>query len=147
MIFNTNLRNFLAVSSSKQRFKHAESITWSRTCKKFVRYSLLSRKFTIFLIKIWSRNISLSFLPCHLLIVFGYNTITRQTRPNYNKLSFSCTPCIYMLCYKRIGSCFSWAIELWMHLGGLESTQEARVALGCASSNSYASLITGTTLA
>ena len=29
-------------------------------------------------------------------------------------------------------------IELWMHLGSLESTQEARVALGCASSNSYA---------
>jgi len=28
-------------------------------------------------------------------------------------------------------SAFSWAyIELWMHLGGLESTQEARVALG-----------------
>ena len=30
-----------------------------------------------------------------------------------------------------------------MHLGGLESTQKARVALGCAWSNSYASLITG----
>ena len=30
-------------------------------------------------------------------------------------------------------------IELWMHLGSLESTQEARVALGCASNNSYAS--------
>ena len=28
-----------------------------------------------------------------------------------------------------------------MHLGSLESTQEARVALGCASSNSYASLV------
>ena len=32
-------------------------------------------------------------------------------------------------------------IELWMHLGSLESTQEARVALGCASSNSYASFV------
>ena len=32
-------------------------------------------------------------------------------------------------------------IELWMHLGSLDSTQEARVALGCASSNSYASLV------
>ena len=129
MIFNTNLRNFLAVGSSKQWFKHAESITWSRTCKKFVRYSLLSRKFTIFLIKIWSRNISLSFLPCHLLIVFGYNTITRQTRPNYNKASFSCTTCVCMLCYERISSRFSCA------------------SIGFAWSNSYASLITGTTLA
>ena len=27
------------------------------------------------------------------------------------------------------------------HLGGLESTQKARVALGCASSNSYASFV------
>ena len=27
-------------------------------------------------------------------------------------------------------------IELWMYLGSLESTQEARVALGCASSYS-----------
>ena len=36
-------------------------------------------------------------------------------------------------CYKRIGSiAFSCAyIELWKHLGSLESTQEARVALGC----------------
>ena len=32
-------------------------------------------------------------------------------------------------------------IELWMHFGSLESTQEARVALGYASSNSYASLV------
>ena len=32
-------------------------------------------------------------------------------------------------------------IELWMHLGSLESTQEARVALGCALSNSYASFV------
>ena len=35
--------------------------------------------------------------------------------------------------YKRIGSGFSCAyIELWMHLGSLESTQEARVARGAA---------------
>ena len=29
-------------------------------------------------------------------------------------------------------------IELWVHLGSLESTQKPRVALGCASSYSYA---------
>ena len=31
-----------------------------------------------------------------------------------------------------------------MHLGSLKSTQEARVALGCASSNSYASFVLST---
>ena len=36
---------------------------------------------------------------------------------------------------KELAHAFSCAyIELWMHLGSLESTQEARVALGCASS-------------
>ena len=32
-------------------------------------------------------------------------------------------------------------IELWMHLGSLESTQEASVAFSCASRNSFASLV------
>ena len=42
---------------------------------------------------------------------------------------------------KELVHAFSCAyVELWMHLGGLESTQEARVALGCASSN-YASFV------
>ena len=43
---------------------------------------------------------------------------------------------------KELVHAFSCAyIELWMYLGRLESTQEARVALGCASSNSYASFV------
>ena len=43
---------------------------------------------------------------------------------------------------KELVHAFSCAyIELWMYLGSLESTQEARVALVCASSNSYASLV------
>ena len=43
---------------------------------------------------------------------------------------------------KELVHAFSCAyIELWMHLGSLESTQKARVALGCASSNSYASFV------
>ena len=43
---------------------------------------------------------------------------------------------------KELVHAFSCAyIELWMHLGSLESTQEARVALGCTSSNSYASFV------
>ena len=48
--------------------------------------------------------------------------------------------CRYVI--KKSVHAFSCAyIELWMHLGSLESTQEARVALGCASSNSYASFV------
>ena len=43
---------------------------------------------------------------------------------------------------KELVHAFSCAyIELWMHLGSLESTQEARVALGYALSNSYTSLV------
>ena len=43
---------------------------------------------------------------------------------------------------KELVHAFSCAyIELWMHLGSLESTQGARVAFGYASSNSYASLV------
>ena len=40
---------------------------------------------------------------------------------------------------KEFAHAFSCAyIELWMHLGSLDSTQKARVALGFASSYSYA---------
>ena len=43
---------------------------------------------------------------------------------------------------KELVHAFSCAyIELWMHLRSLESTQEVRVTLGCASSNSYASFV------
>ena len=46
------------------------------------------------------------------------------------------------LCYKRNGKRHSCAtIEIWMHFGGLLSTQEARVARGVAESNSYASFV------
>ena len=44
--------------------------------------------------------------------------------------------------YKRNGKrCSCAAIELWIHLGGLLSTQEARVALGYTSSNSTLFLV------
>ena len=43
---------------------------------------------------------------------------------------------------KQFAHAFSCAyIELWMHLRSLESAQEARVALGCAFSYSYASFV------
>ena len=49
---------------------------------------------------------------------------------------------LFWLCYKRYGKHFSCAtIESRMHLGGLLSTQEARVPLCYTSSNSYASFV------
>ena len=46
---------------------------------------------------------------------------------------------ILVVALKEFAYAFSCAyIELWMHFGSLESTQKARVALGCASSYSYA---------
>ena len=46
-ILNTDPRNVLALNFSKQRFKHAESTTRSRTCMTVVLFSLLSRKIAI----------------------------------------------------------------------------------------------------
>jgi len=46
------------------------------------------------------------------------------------------------LCYKKKVHGFSCAcVELWIYLGSFKSTKEARVALSCASRNSYASLL------
>ena len=51
------------------------------------------------------------------------STVT-MTQPKANGNAFS-----FWLCYKRNGKCCSCAtIELWMHLGGLLSTQDARVS-------------------
>ena len=58
----------------------------------------------------------------------------------YNRSIFAGISTGYVI--KQLVHTFSCAyIELWMHLGSLESTQEAGVALGCASSNSYASIV------
>ena len=63
-------------------------------------------------------------------------------RPIYhNKRLLRADPCCRSV-IKEFAHAFSCAyIELWMHLGSLESTQKARVALGCASSYSYAFLV------
>ena len=39
----------------------------------------------------------------------------------------------FLQCYvmKQMVNAIACTIELWIHLGGLLSTQEARVALGC----------------
>ena len=56
----------------------------------------------------------------------------------HNKRLLRADPCCRSV-IKEFARAFNCAyIELWMHLGSLESTQKARVALGCASSYSYA---------
>ena len=56
----------------------------------------------------------------------------------HNKRLLLADPCCRSV-IKEFAHAFSCAyIELWMHLGSLESTQKARVALGCAPSYSYA---------
>ena len=60
-------------------------------------------------------------------------------RPIYhNKRLLRADPCCRSV-IKELAHAFSCAyIELWMHLGSLESNQKVRVPLGCASSYSYA---------
>ena len=54
-------------------------------------------------------------------------------------LSGTITRADLFVALKEFAHAFSCAyIQLWMHFGSLESTQKARVALGCASSYSYA---------
>lgn len=53
-IFNTNLHNFMAVNSGKQRFKHAESYARYRACKNFVRFSPSEQKIYNYLSKYFS---------------------------------------------------------------------------------------------
>ena len=56
----------------------------------------------------------------------------------HNKRLLRADPCCRSV-IKEFAHAFSCAyIELWMHLGSLESTQKAGVALGCASRYSYA---------
>ena len=56
----------------------------------------------------------------------------------HNKRLLRADPCCRSV-IKEFAHAFSCAyIELWMHLRSLESTQKARVALGCATSYSYA---------
>ena len=54
---------------------------------------------------------------------------------------FQCPSCCRYVITELVHAFSCAYIELWMHLGSLESTQEARVALGCASNNSYASFV------
>ena len=84
------------------------------------------------------------------LIVIFFNQATgslgfpspRALQSFTNKTCFSARvvmSCYEPPCYKRIGSCFKLCVYRVMDVlgaGSLESTQEARVALRCASSNS-----------
>ena len=56
----------------------------------------------------------------------------------HDKRLLRADPC-FRSAIEEFAHAFSCAyIELWRHLGSLESTQKARVALGCPSSYSYA---------
>ena len=67
-------------------------------------------------------------------------TSCSETEIKHVSLAPKFTHCRHVI--KELVYAFSCVyIELWMHLGSLESTQEARVALGLASSNSYASFV------
>ena len=71
----------------------------------------------------------------------GKATITPLTQEIQIMFS-NCLPNQQTFCrsvIKEFAHAFSCAyIKLWMHLGSLESTQNSKVALGCASSYSYA---------
>ena len=54
-----------------------------------------------------------------------------RTNRGQSEIKHVLAPKLLSPCYKELVHAFSCAyIELWMHLGSLESTQEARVALG-----------------
>ena len=74
-----------------------------------------------------------------LLIIYGFNGSEIELQHLAKNYYFGISTG-YVI--KQLVHAFSCTYsELWMHLGSLESTQEARVALGCASSNSYTSLV------
>ena len=87
-------------------------------------------------------NLSEDQLP--QILAERYSLGTKKKVTNWSLTTFKgkrllrADPCCRSV-IKEFAHAFSCAyIELWMHLGSLESTQKARVALGCASSYSYA---------
>ena len=56
------------------------------------------------------------------------DTLTRATWHGFQKTSVVTMSQCYVI--KQMVNAIACTIELWMHLGGLLSTQEARVALG-----------------
>ena len=85
---------------------------------------------------------SLAFAPVDVMSRPWFNQSTRSEW--FRRILYFISLRFYKKwpCSKRNGPCFSCAsIELWMHLGSLESTCEAREALGFASCHSNASLV------
>ena len=106
--------------------------------------NLISKKKTVYLTRIPSgeRPKAVYNIARVLALCKSYwaamNKIFIYARSCVNKMTWT----FFVHCcsvIKEFAHAFSCAyIELWMHLGSLESTQKARVALGCASSYSYA---------
>ena len=94
----------------------------------------LSKHFLVTLefIWLWAFHAQLSLKP-------KYKMWRVFDQPIYhNKRLLRADPCCRSV-IKELAHAFSCAyIELWMHLGSLESNKKVRVPLGCASSYSYA---------
>lgn len=54
--------------------------TWSSTCKKFAFFFASEQKINKSLNRDWSQNISWSFLPWQLCVVFGRTRLQSKTR-------------------------------------------------------------------
>ena len=66
-IFKTKIRKLLVVKLTKREFKHAGSTTRSRTCRKLVRFSILSKKFY--------NSLNEDFISKCFLDVFAFSVI------------------------------------------------------------------------
>ena len=96
----------------------------SRTCKKFVRFSPRSRKVRISLSKALVSKYFFVNLPSLLFTVFGLIWL------NCIRTRFSCTNFVRSVIKELVHASSCANVVLLMHLRSLESTKEARVALG-----------------
>ena len=70
-IFKKKIGKLLVAKLTKQEFKHAESTTRSRSCRKLVRFTILNRKF-------YNLQSPQIFLGC--LCLFSYSKLLVGTR-------------------------------------------------------------------
>ena len=108
-------------------------------CTRYVLKNFLQRDNTIknvYFLELVEVNVTLRLNRYDLFFSENFVIYQEQNLFSSNRLLY------FHYVIKELVHAFSCVyIELWIHLGSLESTQEARVALGYASSNSYASLV------
>ena len=98
------------------------SVNWIK-CSR----SNQAMKCGVFLTSQWGRLVTF-FVRCENFALY------------HNKRLLRADPCCRSAIEEFAHAFSSAYIELWRHLGSLESIQKARVSLGCASSYSYAFL-------